>query len=320
MIKDTKVPIIYGLLGVFQDDAGFFELDGKNWISRYGDLVAHLTKIKNAGADGVRIFAGPVWGGHKYGKRSQFQPYLLDEKADAWNLDSWNTYFFPRLKTTIEIINDLNMTVLLPWFENCQFHGAYKRWSCWANNVQGIGSFYEPKADQYSKNWMFTLYNRYYGKYDVIFPFGNENENKDFPDMANRVILPFVKKYGLDFKRLTYGATVKLPITDSNQFKVRLLVRKQFGSSIEKKILMEDHGYPFTASLPKWAGDYRGICSDDGLHPRPSPSAWAAKAKFIVTHYPKNTPWIEHLPETHPIDLALDVATIKAIKKVCEGA
>jgi hypothetical protein len=329
MLQDDKCGIGYGLMGLLQDPTiVIFNYKLRKWTFNKDLLAKHLKAIADAGADFIRFLLWGVWAAHKYGKLSQFQPFLFDEKEDAWNLDSYNDYYFPILTQAVQLINDLNMTADLPWHDNCQLHAKYRRWSPWANNVQGIQSFYEPKADKYTNKLQFTLYNRYWKKYDVRFPFGNEDENKDFPAMAERVILPFVKKYNLDFSRLTYGATVKPPIKDSVQYKVRLAVREMFGRAAERKIIMEDHGYPFISSSPDWEeGPIR--CSDDGFYggkslcdknergSRPSAAEWKARAAYILKKYPTRLISFEHLtavyPPCTPENTACQAATISAI-------
>jgi hypothetical protein len=212
------------------------------------------------------------------------------------------------------------MTVIFPLFDNCQFHGGYSKWSPWVSNVQGISTLYDPDADVYTKRWVSTMTLRFKDA-DVIWAFGNELENQAAPAFIKRVIFPYIKLRTLDFNRMTYGATTKVSAGNSIQDTVRISVRDTFGPIAEKNMMMEDHGFPFTASLPVWGNKpWRKLYSDDGLHPRPTPSAWAARARYILANYPISASGrprlisFEHLPDKYPMDLALDVATIKAIK------
>lgn len=303
MFKDDKVGIGYGMLGLFQDPA-FVAFNGKAWTLDETFLKKHLKAMANAGANFVRVLPWGVWGPHKYGRRSQFQPYVLNVDKNLWDLATFNAYYFPIVKRVFEIINGLNLTVLWDWFCNCQFHGGTRKWSPWYSNVQGITSFYGKDADKYTRRWLSTTILRY-GYYDVIWGFGNELENRAAPDFVKRVIFPFIKAKNLPFDHLTYGATTKIVAGDSNQDIIRNAVEDTFGKDAERSIFMEDHGWPFTASLPIWGKKpWRKIYSDDGyydaLDNRPSPTAWGAKAKFILTnYYSAARPQIisfEHLP------------------------
>jgi hypothetical protein len=131
-----------------------------------------------------------------------------------------------------------------------------------------------------------------------------------------------MKRGLLNPERMTYGATTKIGPVDSIQDQVRNMVESAFGKTAERAIIMEDHGYPFTASLPVWGKKpWRKLYSDDGLHPRPTPAQWGARAKYILKYAGNNKRFVnfEHLPNSYPIDLNLQIATIKAIKKACEG-
>jgi len=337
MITDDKIGIGYGLMGLFQDDAGFVTFNGKVWILDETILTKHLGAIKDAGANTVRIMPWGVWGSHKYGKASQFQPYFLDTSRDKWDLSAFNTHYFPIVKRVIEIINSLNMTVMFCFFDNCQFHGGYSKWSPWVSNVQGITTLYDPAADVYTKRWVSTMTLRFKDA-DVIWAFGNELENQAAPAFIRRVIFPYIKLRKLDFNRMAYGATTKIFTGDythdgdSIQDYVRLAVREEFGLSAEKNIIMEDHGWPFKESLPAWGNKpWRKIYSDDGFYggkslcdkrdkrARPSAVEWGARAKYILDHYPSSASGrprlisFEHLPGFYPPDTVCQAATIKAI-------
>lgn len=322
MIQDDKIGIGYGLLGLFQDDAGFVTFDGKKWTLNDVSLAAHLAEIAKAGANFVRILPWGVWGSHPGQKKPyQFQPYFLDTSRDKWDLSMFNTYYFPIVEKVFTIANSVGLTILWDLFDNCQFHGGYKKWSPWVNNIQDVESFYEPDADQYSRHWIATwLIRAERNGWDIIWGWGNEMNNLAFPDFAKRIIFPYVKAKKLDFNRMTYGATTKIGPTDSIQDQVRNMVEDTFGKAAERAIIMEDHGYPFTASLPVWGKKpWRKLYSDDGLHPRPIPTQWGARAKYILNYAGDKTKFVnfEHLPEAYPMDLAFDVATIGSIFRAC---
>lgn len=320
MFTDDKIRIGYGLMGLLQDDAGFVTFDGKKWTFDADGFRAHIRKIKEAGADFVRTLAYGVWGSHPGQKKeTQFQPYVLS--GDKWNLDKFNTYYFPIVEKAMTIINEEGIIIIFDLFDNCQFHGGYRKWSPWFNNVQGITSFYGKDADKYTKAWISTwIVRRDRKKFDIIFG-SNETENSAYPDFFKRIIVPYMKRGLLKPDRMTYGATTKIPDEGSNQEKVRLIIRDTFGVAVERKIIMEDHGYPFTLSIPAWGKKpQEKLYSDDGLHPRPLPSAWAARVKYILKYAGADRARFvnfEHLPDSYPIDVALQVATIQAIKKAC---
>jgi hypothetical protein len=322
MVQANK--IVYGLMGLLQDDAGFVIFDSKKWTLNDAALKTHLEAIAKAGADAVRFLAWGVWGSHPgQSKEYQFSPYMLNSQKTLWDLSKFNPDYFRIVEKAMQIINDCDMTIIFDLFDNCQFHGGYKKWSPWANNVQGLTDFYGKGADKYAKAWISTwIVRRDRKKFDIIFG-SNEAENSAYPDFFKRVIVPYMKRGLLNPERMTYGATTKIPDEGSNQEKVRLIVRDTFGAATERKIIMEDHGYPFTASIPAWAKKiYEKLYSDDGLHPRPTPTQWAARVKYILNYAGDKARFVnfEHLPNSYPIDLNLQVATIKAIKKACEGA
>jgi len=336
MIQDDKIGIVYGLMGLLQDDAGFVKFDGKKWMLNETALKAHLEAIAKAGANAVRFLPWGVWGSHPGQKKAyQFQPYMLNQTTDKWDLSVFNNHYFPIVKRVFDIINGLNMTVVFPLFDNCQFHGGYRKWSPWFSNVQGLFSFYGADADKYTKRWVSTMTLRH-AKNDVIWAFGNELENVACPAFVKRVIFPYIKLRNLDFNRLTYGATTKVGSDDSIQDQVRLLVREAFGLKAEKNMMMEDHGFPFAASLPVWGKKpWRKIYSDDGFYggkslcdkrdkgARPSAVEWWAKAAYILSHYPLSAPGrprlisFEHLPGVYPPNTGCQVATIRSISGAC---
>lgn len=333
MFKNDKCGIGFGRL-VPMEFSNFGSFDGTVFkLDETGfDKEAHA--VSNAGANFIRVFPWGVWGNHPYGKKSQFQPYVLDTSRDKWDLSAFNSYYFPIMRRVFEIANGVNMTVMFCWFDNCQFHGdSIKKWSPWANNVQGVQRFEETGADKYTRAWILRCLDAFAGL-DMMWPFGNELENPAFPEMAKRVIFPIIKSKNLDFNKLTYGATTKITDGDSIQDLVRQAVGDEFGPVAEKNIIMEDHGFPFTDSLPVWGNKpWRKLYSDDGCYigkskcdtypgkgARPSAEEWGAKALDILTKYPaavngrERLISFEHLPAGGRSDnLDCHVETIKAI-------
>ena len=321
MFADDRIGLGYGLMGLFQDDAKFVTFNGQAWILDETALTKHLKAIADAGANVVRLLPWGVWGSHKYGKKSQFQPYFLDTSRDKWDLSMFNTHYFPILKRVIEIINGLNMTVIFPLFDNCQFHGGYSKWSPWVSNTQGITTLYDPAADVYTKRWVSTMTLRFKDN-DIIWSFGNEMNNAAFPAFAKRVIFPYIKARKLDFNRMTYGATMmKRKYLGNNQYDdtgycpldfVKKDVGVVFGEEAKLDMYREIHGCggksegperPFGADVDQalwgWGKNpIRKIFSDDGCYTgnskcdkrdkgaRPSAESWAKMATYILTNYP----------------------------------
>jgi len=335
MITDDKIGIGYGLMGVFQNDAKFVTFDGTNFHLDALRLTEHLSTIARAGANFVRVLPWGVWGSHPGQKKAtQFQPYVLKKVGtqELWNLDAFNTYYFPIVKEFFTIANGVGLTVLWDLFDNCQLHGSYSKWSPWVNNTQGVLSFYDKKADVYTKRWVSTMTLRHQTN-DVIWGFGNELENPDAPDFVKRAIFPYITLRNLEFRRLTYGATVKdNGALDSIQDTIRKSVREKFGLVAEKDVIIEDHGWPWNYGLSIWGSKpYCKLFSDDGFYgglsicdrrdkgARPSASQWKTRVKYVLANYPVSMGGrprlisFEHLPGIYPPDNTCQSATIRAI-------
>jgi hypothetical protein len=306
MIKDDKVGIGYGMLGLFQDPR-FVSFDGKEWMFHADTFRAHIRKIARRGANFIRILAWAVWGPHKYGKLSQFQAFMLKKispTVELWDLSKPNAYYLPIVTQAIKIAKEEGLTTIFDWLDNCEFHGAVKKWSPWMNNVQGITSFYGKDADKYTKPLM-TVTANLWKKLGVIFGM-NEANNRQFPAMYERVVVPVIKSTKLPFSQLTYGAT-----DDAIQDAVRDIAKSKFGAKASKEIILEYHGFPFPAALPNAA---RVMCSDNGFYEglpscdgdprgyRPSPAQFEKAALNILKKYPDSAPGrprllsFEHLP------------------------
>jgi hypothetical protein len=331
MITDDKIGIGFGRLAPM-DEFGSF--DGTKFTLDEARLDKEDHAAANAGANFDHVFPYGVWGKHPGGKKdSQFQPYVLDTSRDKWDLSAFNSYYFPIMRRIFEIANGVNMSVIFDWFDNCQFHGDTKKWSPWISNVQGVETFYDTDADRYTRAWILRCLDAFAGL-DVIWAFGNELDNQAFPEMAERIIIPIIKSKKLDFNRMTYGATTRIVSGDSVQDLIRQAIGDQFGPVAEKNVIMEDHGWPFTDSLPVW-GDrpWRKLYSDDGCYTgkskcdtysgqgaRPSATEWGKMALDILKAYPAAVSGrerlisFEHLPAGGRSDnLDCQVETIKAI-------
>jgi len=240
--------------------------------------------------------AQSVWGKHPYGRKSQFQPFVYDVKAKAWDLDKKNDYYFPIMRTIVGANQASNKTTLLSVFDGCELHAGARGWSPWAVNKQGISSFYEPKADEYTGGFFQDCIDEL-KPYDVVFDF-NEPENAAYPAFFERVILPIVKETKWPLKRLTYGATTKPERTNSIQDQVRAIVRRTYGRAAQKRIWSPDHGFPFTkngllkypdAKILSDNGFYLGDSNCDirtGKGARPSARMWARVSLSIMKTYP----------------------------------
>jgi hypothetical protein len=341
MYQDDKIGIGYGMLcPMALDQHGRF--DGKVFTVDKAGLDLELETAAEAGANFIRCLPDltGVWGQHPGGKKSQFQPHVLNTKQTAWILGKYNTYFFPIQDYIFARANNFGLTVLYDLFENCQFHGGYRVWTPWYSNEQGVTSFYGKDADPYSKPWVSTMMVRA-ARRDVILGFGNELENQAAPDFVERVIFPYIKSQKWPLGRMTLGATAKIVgAGDSIQDTIRKKVRDTFGLVAEKDVIQEDHGWPFTATLPLWGPKpYRKCYSNDGTyfdpkHPsaskcdisgigkgaRPSAAAQGALAKMILTKYPASLGGrarlisFEHLPAGFGTgSLECKVAPIEAI-------
>jgi hypothetical protein len=335
MFQDDKCGIIYGdLCPMALDQHGRF--DGKKFTLDEDGLRVELQVAADAGANAVRFlpdFTG-VWGKHPGGKKSQFQPYILNAKETAWVLGTYskdkgwtpayNTYFFPIQDRIFQIANEAGLTVIYCLFEGCQFNSGARIWSPWYSNEQGVTSFYEPKADVFSRPWVSTMMLRA-ARRDVILSFGNEINNQGSPDFVKRVIFPYLKLRKWDFNKLFYGATMMhMTYLGNHKYEEKMYplewikgdLGDTFGDEAKLNTFREIHGCggpiekddrPFGADVDQalsWWGKnpIRKVFSDDGCYlndknaskcdvrigkgARPSAETWGAMAKMIFAKYP----------------------------------
>lgn len=310
--------------------------DGAKFTLDEAGLDKEFRAISNAGANFVRIFPWGVWGNHPFGKRSQFQPYVLNTSKDLWNLSKFNSYYFPIMRRVFEIANGVNMSVMFDLFDNCQFHGdGIKQWSPWANNVQGILRPEEAVADRYTKAWIEKCLAEFKG-YDVVWSLGNEMVYSGFPDFVARVVCPFIKAKKFNFKRLVVGADFSL--TNSYQsdvldafinahlpgYMAAIRPIHTCGGPCDPPDAQQPYGPTLTAALDVFKpacvvlvsddavynGDSR--CDfDDRLRYRPSPATWGMMVKYVIGRHPNAH--FEHIP--HGPDLACHVETFEAISQ-----
>jgi len=274
--------------------------------------------------------AQSVWGKHPYGRKSQFQPFVYDVKAKAWDLDKKNDYYFPIMRKIVARNQESNKTTIFDVFDGCELHAGGIGYSPWAVNKQGVSSFYDQKADKFTRDFFETCISELKG-YDIIWG-TNEPENQGYPGMFERVILPVAKAKKIPWTRLTYGATTKPEKANSIQDQVRAIIRSKYGRFAQKSILSPDHGFPFTKNGLLNLVDAK-ILSDDGFYlgdskcdvrpgkgARPSAATWGRVSLAILKTSPvaDGARWpilfFEHLPAGFSIgDLLCWLAPIMAI-------
>jgi hypothetical protein len=327
MVKDDKAILCYGRL-CLTGEPEFLSFDGTTWTLHEGALTAHLKAIADAGANAIRLLPWCVWDAHKYGKKSQFQPFFLDTSRDLWDTSLYEGPYFKIMKRIFAIANSVGLTVIFCLFDNCQMIGATRKWTPWYSNTQGYKTFYEQAADKYTRHFIASCLNQFKA-YDWMINWCNEGSHA-FVDFAERVIFPIVKSQKLDFNRMTYGACLEErpylgnhkydPAPSSAQDLVKKKVGKVFGDDAALDIYKEVHSCggpaagperPLGASVDQalswWEkGPIRILFSDDGVwdgnsqcdrvqyktkwQVRPSADTWYKMVKFILSNYKSSRP------------------------------
>lgn len=331
--------------------SNYGSFDGTKFTLDEVGLDKEFRAVANAGANFVRVFPWGVWGNHPFGKRSQFQPYVLDISRDKWDLSKFNGYYFPIMRRVFEIANSVNLSVMFCWFDACQFHGdSIKRWSPWANNVQDITRPEEKGADQYTRAWILKVLAEF-GGYDALWSFGNEMIHASFPAFVSRVIVPIVRSKNLDFKRLTYGAHLTpYPYEGNHEYSrpadnpsvqdiVQGIFEDEFGLAAKMAVIRDAHGCggpceprdnerPYGETLDQALytskAAVRWLVSDDGVYNgnslcdfdaqlryRPAPATWGAMVRYVLGIHPNSN--FEHIPNGP--DLACHIETFEAISQ-----
>jgi len=270
MLKDDKVGIIWGRYDPM-DEYGRF--DGKKFIFDDKQYDVEAKASSDAGANIAHHLAYAVWGARPEGSASQFQPFILNPKTKRWTLRKRNDYFLPILRKIASRNRTSNKTTMLSVFDGCELRGIASRFSPWVVNDEGVGSFYEPAADEFTAPLLRDCILELRG-YDLIIDF-NEPENQAFPDFFRRVVMPVVEETKWPLKRLTYGATTKPKIKPSIQDKVRAIVLKEWGRAADRTIIRPDHGFPHKESLTVLEAYNTDMYSVDGTYLPPSPGASA---------------------------------------------
>jgi len=332
MLRDDKVGICFGRLAPM-DEFGTF--DGKKFNLDEARLGAECDAAADAGANIERFMAQAVWGPHPYGRRSQFQPFVYDLKTKRWELEKRNDYYFPIMKRIVARNQASNKTTIISVFDGCELRGIASTFSPWVVNNQGVRTFYDPKADEYTGDFFRDCVSELKA-YDIIWDF-NEPENAAYPAFFERVILPIVKEKKIPWTRLTYGATTKSEKPNSVQDQVRTIVRDAYGRAAERTIIRPDHSFPFTESLKALEPYNTDLYSDDGCYlppgltasicdvrpgkgARPSARTWGKVSLAILKLHPIMAGvrgplvYFEHLPAGFSIgDLLCWLAPIMAI-------
>jgi len=339
-MKD-RVNIIYGHLAATDYSFGFVSFGRKTWALDDEAWKKHCAGIANAGASAVRILPYAVWEARPYGRKSQFQPWVLGAD-NLWDLSKFNAYYFPIMRRIIQIANSYGMTVWFPLFDNCQLYAPGSAYSPWKHNAQGVTSFYDEAADKLCAAWVKKCFAEFKGL-DMFWPWGNElADRQPALEWVRRVLFPLIKELDVPFDRMTYGFTMgEVAYLGSGEFSdgpytIQDTARKFFGMDFppennKLKLLREVHKCGTTA-LDKFcpyghragqAGFWWGpriavgpwVLSDDGVHEcnnpkdggRPDAARWKAMATWALGL--ANYPSLEHLPEGGALDYQVSVIT-----------
>ena len=332
MLKDDKVGIIWGRYAPMDE---FGRFDGKKFIFDDKRYDVEQEASSDAGANVDHMLAYGVWGAHPGGPVSQFQPFVLNLKTGRWTLRKRNDYYFPIMRRIASRNRASNKTTMLSVFDGCELRGIASRFSPWVVNDEGVSSFYEPAADDFTAPFLQDCWSEL-KDYDLIIDF-NEPENRAFPAFFKRVVLPFIETSKIPLKRLTYGATTKPRIKPSIQDQVRAIVLKEYGRAADRTIIRPDHGFPHKESLAALEPYNTDLYSDDGCYlppgltasicdvrpgkgARPSARTWGKVSLAILKLHPIMAGvrgplvYFEHLPAGFSIgDLLCWLAPIMAI-------
>jgi len=331
MLKDDKIGIGWGRF-VPMSPVNFGSFDGVKFTLNEAGLDTEFHAVSNAGANFVRIFPADVWANYK-SKKEVFQPYVLDTSRDKWDLSVFNNYYFSIIKRIFEIGNAANLTMFWDFFDNCQFHGTYKKWSPWCNNVQGILRPEEKAADKHTKAWI-TKCLAEFKNFDVVWSLGNEMVYSGFPDFVARVICPFIRAKKFAFKRLVVGADFSL--TNSYQsdvldafinaglpgYMAAIRPIHSCGGPCDPPDAKRPYGPILAKALDTFKSACVALVSDDAVYNgdskcdvdarkryRPSAATWGKMVTYTLARHPNSH--FEHIP--HGPDLNCHVETIKSI-------
>lgn len=345
--------ICYSELCILGDPA-YLAFDGKSWALNEISTNQLYCAVANGGADSQRLLPWGVWGARPFGIRSQFAPYVFS--GERFDLSRWNDFYWPIVRRVIEIARSYEIKTWWCFGDNCQFHGAYRRWSPWVTNVNGVSTLWERAAHPFFKA-MIEKSLAELGSLGVGWCWGNEMEAAHFQELAKAAIFPFLSSGQIAPENCTYGATMKSvpyvfnPETGKWEYagnagvldQVKEDVGAAFGDAAKLAIWKEVHGcggkgYPAVPNrlhqaLTWWARPKdNGIhiwLSDDGVWDGDSacdfetatdhrrPSAARWDNIVAESKYYGNSFVFEHLPKGG--DVACQKATMKAIYRALNG-
>lgn len=342
--------IIYGDICLLQNPR-FVKYDKalKKWYLDEAACHTEFKTVANAGAVGIRLLPYGVWNAHPYGIESQFQPYAM--VGTKYDLSKFNDWYFPIVRRVVQIARQYGLKTWWVWLDNCQFWGIYRKWSPWAVNTQGIGSFYEVKAYPFIKSWIQKCHTEL-SPYYVNWCWGNETTPMSFREVAKNAIWPMITKLAIPARNMTYGAILETAPYINGEYQdinktlqwLAADIEDAMGKPMKLGIWREVHGigrigYPkkpnmLDEALCFWARTGRnGIriwLSDDGTKTgdspcdkavdgaRPSATRWTAMVKSTLSFLNDFT--YEHLPQDETAEgLPCQGVTLKSIYKAING-
>lgn len=332
--------IVIGLPGIFdapleiKPSVQVVKFDGTKWVL---DEIAWnyiCCDFANCGVTGFRLFPWGVWGPRPYGIKSQFSPFALD--GDKFNLLEFNDYYFPIVKKVMEIAGHYNIRTWFVLLDNCQFHQqAYRRWSPFVTNVNGVVTAFEIKAHAFLAKFI----DRCFMEFAPLMPaycWGNECTKREFLDMVKDIYIERIKDGKFSPAYCTYGATMEncnewgynadkdimtyLCGGQSVQDLVKGAIAKAYGDDTTFWFWKEVHGIGgVVPTIPPphalhqalhWWARYNVVhtriwLSDDGVQPRPNKNRWVQVVNQCLPF--ANDFTFEPMPEGTYED-ALDVA------------
>lgn len=201
--------LIFSPLAILQNPAYFiYDKPTDSW--RLDEIKTNRLYCDsgNCGSTGTRIVPWGPWAEHPYGLSSQFQPYAMNADRTKFDLGHFNGWYFPFVRKFIKIAKSYGQPTWFALLDNCQFAGDFDRWSPWTNNVQGVSTFYDPRAWPFVKAWFEKCLAEFKGL-DVRWPWGNETQKAAMVNLAKVAILPVIKARALDPEKMAYGATME---------------------------------------------------------------------------------------------------------------
>mgnify|MGYP001342012740 CR=1 FL=1 len=316
----AKVWIGYGLYPINK-----FMVDG---VLNDFEFRKYVQKIANAGANCWRLLPFSVWGVSSVNE--VFSPYQV--AGGKFDLTKWRPEYFDTMRKVFKILRQYGILPIFDLFDNCQLGQDTKRFSPWANNVQGVSSFYVPAADKFSRLWIEKCLQEFKG-----IAYGQCNEGADgIVRMAGAVINPALNVAGL--MPWVFGATYK---TSGRETLLALKKqaeiyfgekRSRFGTMRPTHGCTNEKDDQFYHPLGMWGGGHP-ICilfEDDGVSDgdsacdrnmdgnkvwaRPSASTWNNMAKIAIRDKKVASIGFIHSPEKGE-DIKCQVTTIAAISK-----